>query len=143
MGKIHLIFGSKSDLKYFEPVKAAIEKTGIEFDLQILSAHRNTDELMKFVKSRDAGIFICVAGYSALLPSLTAAVTDLPVIGVPISSSPVRLDALLSIVQMPKGVPVACMSFDKAGIINGFLFALKISGEHDKVQELKSNLGIK
>lgn len=138
--KIYLIFGSKSDLKYFEKVEVALEKTGITYEQKILSAHRNTDELLEYAKSKESGVFICVAGYSALLPSLTAAVTHLPVIGVPISSSPVTIDALLSIVQMPKGTPVACMSYDKAGLINGFLFALKVLGEYDKADQLKDEL---
>ncbi|MDD3626029.1 MAG: 5-(carboxyamino)imidazole ribonucleotide mutase [bacterium] len=142
MKKIYLIFGSKSDLEYFTPIEGPLRKAKINYELKILSAHRNTDELLKYVKSKKEGVFICAAGYSALLPSLSAAVTDLPVIGVPISSSPVKVDALWSIVQMPKGTPVACMSFDKAGLINGFIFALKIFEEYDKVKLLKKELKI-
>ncbi|MCK4665762.1 AIR carboxylase family protein [Candidatus Dependentiae bacterium] len=143
MKNIYLIFGSKSDFKYFDLVEPSLEKSGIEFEKKVLSAHRNTYELLDYVKSKKDGVFICVAGYSALLPSLAAAVTDLPVVGVPISSSPVVIDALLSIVQMPKGVPVACMSFDKAGLINAFIFVLRIFGEYDKIKSFKENLGIK
>ena len=142
MENIYLIFGSKSDLKYFEPVEGPLKNAGIEYEQKILSAHRNTDELLEYVKSKKDGVFICVAGYSALLPSLSAAVTNLPVIGVPIASSPVKVDALWSIVQMPKGTPVACVSFDKAGIINAFIFALKIFKEYDKVKKLKEELKI-
>ncbi|MBD3353505.1 MAG: 5-(carboxyamino)imidazole ribonucleotide mutase, partial [Candidatus Lokiarchaeota archaeon] len=82
------------------------------YDLQIISAHRNPDKLDEYVKNSLAKIFICVAGLSAALPGVVASKTDKPVIGVPVDAKLNGLDALLSIVQMPPGVPVACVGID-------------------------------
>jgi 5-(carboxyamino)imidazole ribonucleotide mutase len=150
MGKIYYILGSKSDMKYLDDVKDAIEKTGIDHEVRILSAHRNLKELTEFIKSiedQKEKVIVGIAGYSAALPGILASLTISPVIGVPVSSSPVKIDALMSMVQMPKGNPVAVMSYDKPGIINATIFALKIFSMKDdkyleKIEEFKKLMGI-
>ena len=112
MSQIAVLAGSKSDAKIYEKVTAVLEEEKVDYDLQILSAHRNPDELAEYVKNSDAQVFICVAGLSAALPGVVASKTEKPVIGVPVSAKLGGLDALLSIAQMPPGVPVACVGID-------------------------------
>jgi 5-(carboxyamino)imidazole ribonucleotide mutase len=103
-----------------------LSKNNISFDLQVLSAHRNPDELDAYVKRSDARVFITIAGLSAALPGVVASKTSRPVIGVPVSAKLGGLDALLSIVQMPKGVPVACVGIDNGD--NAAHLAIRILG---------------
>jgi 5-(carboxyamino)imidazole ribonucleotide mutase len=112
--KVAIIAGSTSDENVYSKAVEVLKAENIESELKILSAHRNPDELDEYVKSTDASIFICVAGLAAALPGVVAAKTIKPVIGVPVSSKLGGLDALLSIVQMPPGVPVACVGIDNA-----------------------------
>ena len=112
--KVAIIAGSTSDESVYSKALEVLKAENIESELKILSAHRNPDELDTYVKSTDASIFICVAGLAAALPGVVAAKTQKPVIGVPVSSKLGGLDALLSIVQMPPGVPVACVGIDNA-----------------------------
>lgn len=114
MVDVAVILGSASDRAIADRAIDVLTKGNISYDLQILSAHRNPDELDAYVKASDAKVFIAIAGLAAALPGVVAARTKKPVIGVPVSASLGGLDALLSIVQMPKGVPVACV-----GINNG------------------------
>lgn len=139
--QIAIILGSQSDL---EVVKEAIEflkKFKISFDLKVLSAHRSPKELTKYIQEAEkkgAKVFVGVAGGSAALPGVIASQTTLPVIGVPVETKSLKgLDSLLSIVQMPKGVPVACMAIGKSGAINAVIFALEILGINDRVISLK------
>ncbi|MCK4287326.1 MAG: AIR carboxylase family protein, partial [Candidatus Lokiarchaeota archaeon] len=90
-----------------------LNENGIKYDLQILSAHRNPEELDDYIQSCDSLIYIAVAGLSAALPGVIASKTDKPVIGVPVSTKLGGLDALLSIAQMPPGVPVASVGIDR------------------------------
>ncbi len=119
-----------------------LENAGVDYEVKVLSAHRNLEELLDFLKkhSGEYGTVIASAGYSASLPGLVAAISEVPVLGVPISSSPVRLDALFSMIEMPKGVPLAVCSYDKAGLINASLLALKICGEKEKFETLKKDI---
>jgi len=112
MVDVAVILGSASDKQIADKAVDVLSKSGVSYDLQVLSAHRNPDELDAYVKSSDAKVFIAIAGLSAALPGVVAARTDKPVIGVPVSAKLGGLDALLSIVQMPKGVPVACVGID-------------------------------
>ena len=107
-----IVMGSKSDQSIADKVKNKLDEFKISYEVRVLSAHRNPSELVKYVKSSDADIFIAIAGLAAHLPGAIASITSKPVIGVPISSKLGGLDALLSIVQMPKGVPVACVGID-------------------------------
>ncbi|MCF2141992.1 MAG: 5-(carboxyamino)imidazole ribonucleotide mutase [Candidatus Lokiarchaeota archaeon] len=121
---VSVIAGSTSDEKIYRKALSVLEEKNIDHELKILSAHRNPDELAEYVRSTDAKVFICVAGLSAALPGVVASKTDKPVIGVPVSAKLGGLDALLSIAQMPPGVPVACVGIDNGK--NAAFLALRI-----------------
>jgi len=137
MGKpISVIMGSQSD---FEIVKEAVDllkEFRVGFEVIILSAHRTPKELANYVEAapkRGTKVFIAAAGMSAALAGVIAAHTTLPVIGIPIETKNLKgLDSLLSTVQMPAGIPVACMAIGKAGAKNSALFALEILGTADR-----------
>lgn len=112
MVDVAVILGSASDRAIADKAVEVLSKNNVSFDLQILSAHRDPDALDAYVKKTDAKVFITIAGLSAALPGVVASKTSRPVIGVPVSAKLGGLDALLSIVQMPKGVPVACVGID-------------------------------
>jgi len=114
MTDIAIILGSASDQKIADKAIDILAKSNVSYELQIISAHRNPAELDAYVKKTDAKVFIAIAGLSAALPGVIASKTEKPVIGVPVSAKLGGLDALLSIVQMPKGVPVACVGIDNA-----------------------------
>ncbi len=114
MPKVAVLAGSVNDEPVYSKAIEVLKAENIDVEMKVLSAHRNPDELDAYVKSSDASVFICVAGLSAALPGVVASKTQKPVIGVPVSSKLGGLDALLSIVQMPPGVPVACVGIDNA-----------------------------
>ena len=124
MTEIAVISGSKSDKPVVDKVLRVLEEKGIDTEDRVLSAHRNPDELERYIKETDAKIFIAVAGLSAALPGFIASRTDRPVIGVPVSAKLGGLDALLAISQMPPGVPVACVGIDSGE--NAALLALRM-----------------
>ena len=112
MTDIAIILGSASDQKIADKAIDVLAQSKASYELKIISAHRNPDELDAYVKSTDVKVFITIAGLSAALPGVVASKTQKPVIGVPVAAKLGGLDALLSIVQMPKGVPVACVGID-------------------------------
>jgi len=124
MVDIAVISGSKSDQAIVDKVLRRLEEKGASYECKILSAHRNPAELEKYISETDARVFIAIAGLSAALPGVIASKTARPVIGVPVSAKLGGLDALLSIVQMPPGVPVACVGIDNGD--NAALLALRI-----------------
>jgi len=124
MVDIAVISGSKSDQAIVDKVIARLEDKGASFEHKVLSAHRNPRELEDYISRTDARVFIGIAGLSAALPGVIASKTTRPVIGVPVSAKLGGLDALLSIVQMPPGVPVACVGIDNGE--NAALLALRI-----------------
>lgn len=129
MPEVAVIAGSVSDQAIVDKATTVLQSYNISFDVQVISAHRDADKLDAYVKSSDALVFICIAGMSAALPGVVAARTKKPVIGVPVSGKIAGgLDALLSIAQMPKGVPVACMAVD--GGENAGHFAARILGKN-------------
>jgi 5-(carboxyamino)imidazole ribonucleotide mutase len=129
MPEVAVIAGSVSDQAIVDKATTVLQSYNISFDVQFISAHRDADKLDAYVKSSDALVFICIAGMSAALPGVVAARTKKPVIGVPVSGKIAGgLDALLSIAQMPKGVPVACMAVD--GGENAGHFAARILGKN-------------
>lgn len=129
MPEVAVIAGSVSDQTIVDKATTVLQSYNISFDVQIISAHRDAEKLDEYVKSSDALVFICIAGMSAALPGVVAARTKKPVIGVPVSGKIAGgLDALLSIAQMPKGVPVACMAVD--GGENAGHFAARILGKN-------------
>lgn len=112
MADVAIISGSASDAAITDKVKKVLDANNVSYDAQVLSAHRDPDKLDAYVKASPAKIFIAIAGLSAALPGVIASRTDKPVIGVPVSGTLNGMDALLSIAQMPKGVPVACVGVD-------------------------------
>ena len=126
MVDIAVISGSVSDQVIVDKIARKLEEKGASFEHKIISAHRNPRELDDFITQTDARVFIGIAGLSAALPGVIASKTTRPVIGVPVSAKLGGLDALLSIVQMPPGVPVACVGIDNGE--NAALLALRILG---------------
>jgi len=110
---ISIIAGSTSDEDIYKKAEKVLKENKIKYDLQIISAHRNPEQLDEYLKTCDSLIFIAVAGLSAALPGVIASKTNKPVIGVPVSAKLGGLDALLSIVQMPPGIPVASVGIDR------------------------------
>ena len=125
---VSIIMGSQSDMPVMEKATAYLEEHSIPFEVNVMSAHRNPEgvaEYAKTAKERGIKVIIAGAGMAAALPGVIAAYTTLPVIGVPIKSGALQgIDALLAIVQMPPGVPVATMAID--GAKNAAVFAHKI-----------------
>lgn len=130
MKRVALVVGSQSDVPLLAECRKHLEFFGIPYDEFVLSAHRNPEETADFARSAEQagyGVIIAAAGMAAALPGVLAAHTVLPVIGVPVPSSELQgLDALLSIVQMPAGVPVATMAIGKAGSANAAVLAAQI-----------------
>jgi 5-(carboxyamino)imidazole ribonucleotide mutase len=124
MPDIAVISGSKSDQAIVDKVLRKLEENKASFEHRILSAHRSPKELEQYIDECQAKVFIGIAGLSAALPGYIASRTKRPVIGVPISAKLGGLDALLSIVQMPPGVPVACVGIDAGE--NAALLALRM-----------------
>ena len=126
---IGIIVGSDSDLETMNNCADKLSSLGIHFEMVTASAHRNPDKVTENIKKWEKNgykIIIAAAGMSAALPGVVASQTNLPVIGVPMKSDLMGIDSLLSIVHMPKGVPVACMSVGKHGAINAALYAKRI-----------------
>jgi phosphoribosylaminoimidazole carboxylase PurE protein len=137
--QVAIIMGSDSDLKVMQEAGLALDEFKVDYEISIVSAHRTPKEMQKFAESaasRGFKIIIAGAGGAAHLPGMVAAITCLPVIGVPVMTTKLAgLDALLSIAQMPKGVPVACVAVDNA--YNAGLLAVRILGTEDKKLALK------
>ena len=140
-----IIMGSKSDLKVGEKATKTLKELGISYELKVASAHRTPKLVTSMVESSDAKVFIAIAGLAAALPGSIAAHTIRPVIGVPVSGK-VNLDSILSIVQMPPGIPVGAVGIDRGE--NAALLAAQIIAinnpeveqsllEHRKRQETK------
>jgi 5-(carboxyamino)imidazole ribonucleotide mutase len=137
---VAIIMGSKSDWPTMKNTALMFDKLKIKYEVKVVSAHRTPDLLYDFASSADSkGIEIIIAGAggSAHLPGMTASKTHLPVIGVPIKSKSLDgLDSLLSIVQMPKGIPVATVAIGKSGAINSALLAASIlSSKYPKIKD--------
>ena len=136
MAKVSVIMGSKSDLPVMQNCLDILEEFGVSYEVKTLSAHRMPEATAEYVKkAKDNGIsvIIAAAGLAAHLPGVVASHTELPVIGVPMDSKPLSgMDALLSIVQMPGGVPVGCMAIGKAGAKNAALYAVQILAVSDE-----------
>jgi len=124
MARICIIMGSKSDGDVVKKATDILDQMGEEYEVHVASAHRNPERVEEIVESTDADVLIGVAGLAAHLPGFIASRTEKPVIGVPVSAKLGGLDSLLSIVQMPKGVPVATVGIDRAD--NAALLAIRI-----------------
>jgi 5-(carboxyamino)imidazole ribonucleotide mutase len=137
---VGLIMGSKSDWETLSHCAETLEALAIPFDVRVVSAHRTPDLLFEYAESaerRGLEVIIAGAGGAAHLPGMTAAKTVLPVIGVPVESRALKgMDSLLSIVQMPAGIPVATLAIGRAGAINAALLAAAILGnKHSEFRE--------
>jgi 5-(carboxyamino)imidazole ribonucleotide mutase len=127
--KIQIIVGSSSDMFVAEKVKTILEEFKVSYNIKIASAHRTPETLKRLVEKSNAEVFIGIAGLSAALPGTIAANTIKPVIGVPVSGK-VNLDAILSIIQMPPGIPVGAVGLDRGE--NAALLAIQILAVSDK-----------
>ncbi len=140
MPLVAVVMGSKSDTEVMQSTIDILSKLGIDHELSIISAHRTPEKARDYARSaRERGIevIIAAAGMAAHLPGVLASWTSLPVIGVPLSGSELKgLDALYSIVQMPAGIPVACMAIGSPGAKNAAYLAAEILGlKHDKIRK--------
>ena len=139
MPLVAVVMGSKSDTESMRPALEVLSKLGIDYELTVISAHRNPEKVRKFgLDARNRGIetIIAAAGGAAHLPGVLASWTTIPVIGVPLASSELKgVDSLYSIVQMPAGIPVACMAIGTAGTKNAAYMAAEILGlKHDEIR---------
>ena len=129
---VGLIMGSKSDWSTLEHTAVTLERLGIPFEARVVSAHRTPELLFQYAGSADTRgleVIIAGAGGAAHLPGMVAAKTCLPVLGVPVQSSALKgMDSLLSIVQMPAGIPVGTLAIGRAGAVNAALLAASILG---------------
>ncbi len=134
--RVGIIMGSKSDWPTMREAAKVLEEFGVGYDAEVVSAHRTPDKMMKYAESakeRGLRLLIAGAGGAAHLPGMVAAKTSLPVLGVPVKSSALDgLDSLLSIAQMPAGIPVATFAIGPAGAKNAALFAVAIFALEDK-----------
>ena len=141
MIKVAIIMGSQTDLETMNESANVLKQFGVEYEMHVLSAHRTPKEVAEYSEAaRDKGIKIIIAGAgaAAALPGVIAAHTTLPVIGVPMDATSLKgIDALLSIAQMPGGIPVACMAIGKAGAKNAGILAVEILAVTDKTLEKK------
>ena len=130
--KVSIIMGSQSDYKTMKLAEKILKNMNIKFETKIISAHRTPERMYtyaKYAKKNNIEVIIAGAGGSAHLPGMIAALTSLPVLGVPIESKKLKgLDSLLSIVQMPKGIPVGTLAIGEDGAINAALLAASIIG---------------
>ena len=137
-----LIMGSQSDLKVLKPLIGLFKEWDIPLEVKVVSAHRTPDFMRTYAKSAEKKgfkVIIAAAGGAAHLPGMTASFTNLPVIGIPVMSRKLKgLDSLLSVVQMPKGVPVASVAVD--GAFNAGLLAFKILSLFPENKKIKSKL---
>jgi len=140
MPLVGVVMGSRSDTEALQPALEVLTQLDIDHEINVISAHRTPEKAKQYALSaRERGIevIIAAAGGAAHLPGVLASWTTLPVIGVPLSSSELKgVDALYSIVQMPTGIPVACMAIGSAGAKNAAYLAAEILGlKHDKIRK--------
>lgn len=140
MPLVGVVIGSKSDAQVMQPALDTLVELGIEYEVNIISAHRTPEKAREYAqKARQRGIEVIIAGagMAAHLPGVLAGWTTLPVIGVPLATGELKgIDALLSIVQMPAGIPVACVAVGSAGPRNAAYLAAEILGlKHDRIRE--------
>ena len=133
--KVAIVMGSQSDYKTMQLSLKILKKMGIKYETKIISAHRTPKRMYEFAiaaEKNNIGVIIAGAGGSAHLPGMISALTSIPVLGVPIESKKLKgLDSLLSIAQMPKGIPVGTLAIGEDGAINAGLLAASIIANHD------------
>ena len=141
--KVSIVMGSQSDYKTMKLAAKILKNLGVKFETKIISAHRTPNRMFEYASSADKnniGVIIAGAGGSAHLPGMISALTTIPVLGVPIESKKLKgLDSLLSIAQMPKGIPVGTLAIGEDGAINAALLAASIIGNSNPVVKQKLN----
>ena len=141
--KVSIVMGSQSDFKTMIFCQNVLKKLGLKFETKIISAHRTPKLMYEYATSAEKnniGVIIAAAGGSAHLPGMISALTSLPVLGVPIESKKLKgLDSLLSIAQMPKGIPVGTLAIGEDGAVNAALLATSIIGITDSAVKKKLN----
>ena len=141
--KVSIVMGSQSDYKTMKLTTKILKKMGIKFETKIISAHRTPKRMYEFANSatkNNIGVIIAGAGGSAHLPGMISALTTIPVLGVPIESKKLKgLDSLLSIAQMPKGIPVGSLAIGEDGAINAGLLAASIIANNNPTVKKKLN----
>lgn len=147
MAKVGILMGSKSDLDVVKPAVNVLKKFGVETEVRVISAHRTPNEAHEFAKNAKANgieVIICAAGKAAHLGGVIAAYTTLPVIGLPVKTDMMGgLDSLLSIVQMPSGIPVATVGVnggENAGLLAVQMLAIKYEELAEKLNEHKTSM---
>ena len=140
MALVGVVIGSKTDTELIRPALDTLKQLGIDYEFSVISAHRNPEKIREYgleAEKRGFKVIIAAAGYAAHLPGVLASWTTSPVIGVPLPTSELKgIDSLLSISQMPGGVPVACMGIGQSGAKNAALLAAQILGtEHKEIKE--------
>ena len=141
--KVAIVMGSQSDFKTMKLSANILKKMGVRFETKIISAHRTPKRMYEFAESasrNNIGVIIAGAGGSAHLPGMISAITSIPVLGVPIESKKLKgLDSLLSIAQMPKGIPVGTLAIGEDGAINAALLAAAIVANSNSTVKKKLN----
>ncbi len=139
--KVSIVMGSQSDFKIMKLTKEILNKLGVPLETKIVSAHRTPIRMYKFAseaEKNNIGVIIAGAGGSAHLPGMIAALTQIPVLGVPIESKKLKgLDSLLSIAQMPKGIPVGTLAIGEDGAINAAILAASIIAIYNPIVKSK------
>ena len=141
--KVSIVMGSQSDYKTMQLAEKTLKKIGVLYETKIVSAHRTPKRMYEFAASAEKnniGVIIAGAGGSAHLPGMISALTSLPVLGVPIESKKLKgLDSLLSIAQMPKGIPVGTLAIGEDGAINAALLAASIIANNNPIVKKRLN----
>ena len=141
--KVAIVMGSQSDFKTMKLSAKILKKMGVRFETKIISAHRTPKRMYEFAESasrNNIGVIIAGAGGSAHLPGMISAITSIPVLGVPVESKKLKgLDSLLSIAQMPKGIPVGTLAIGEDGAINAALLAAAIIANSNPAVKKKLN----
>lgn len=138
--RVGIVAGSKSDQAVVDDAVKALTELGVSHEVRFLSAHRNPEGLRKYVAGSKAEVFIAIAGLAAHLPGVIASMSVRPVIGVPVNAKLNGLDSLLSIVQMPPGVPVGCVGIDNArnaGVLAAEIIALSDPKVKDRLEKMR------
>src|SRR5215204_7416599 len=134
--RVAIIMGSRSDWPVLRHAAEMLEGLGVDYEAKVVSAHRTPDRMYEFARSakgRGVKVIIAAAGGAAHLPGMTASLTELPVLGVPIETKALKgMDSLLSIVQMPAGIPVGTLAIGEAGAKNAALLAAAMLANHDE-----------
>ena len=140
--KVLVVMGSKSDMPVAEKVEAILDEFEVPYEIEVASAHRNPPKVEALAKRDDVDVFIAIAGLSAALPGVIASHTTKPVIGVPVSGK-VNLDSILSIVQMPPGIPVAAVGLDNgknAAMLAVEILAMKYPELTEKIEAYREKM---